>query len=118
MAKTILYVEDHQPAQMLMQAIIDEFTLYHLMIAESGERAQQIAMTQQLDLYILDMDLPDTDGITLAQRLYAQQPAPIILVSAYAEAIQEEALAHIVQFYIAKPLDPDHVAEIIQRALA
>lgn len=116
--KTILYVEDHPPAQMLMQAIVEEFTPHRLIVAESGEAAQQLIAAEQPDLYILDMDLPDTDGVKLAQALNARHPAPTILVSAYAEAIREEALAHLTHSYIAKPLDPDHVAEVIQRTLA
>ncbi len=116
--KTILYVEDHPPAQLLMQAIVSELTSHRLLIAENGEEAGQIAANTPLDLYILDLDLPDTDGVTLAQTLTARCPAPIILVSAYAEAIEEETLNELIHSYLAKPLDPDYVAETIQRALA
>lgn len=113
---TILYVEDHPPAQMLMQAIVDEFTAHTLIIAQSGTEAQQAIQTTTPDLYILDLDLPDTDGVTLAKTLCQQHPAPVILVSAYAEAINEAELPDLI--YLAKPLDPDHVAETIQRAMA
>lgn len=116
--KTILYVEDHPPSQMLMEAIIDEFTPHQLILADDGEQAQQIIQDAKPDLYIVDMDLPDTDGLTLAKTLYALHPAPIVLVSAYAEAIDEKILDHVVNFYLAKPMDPENVAEIIRRALA
>ncbi len=110
---TILYVEDHPPAQMLMQAIIDELTDYRLMLAESGDTARTLARGVRPALYILDMDLPDTDGLTLAKTLAHIHPAPVILVSAYAEALQPGEYT-----YMAKPLDPDHVAETIRRTLA
>ena len=112
---TLLYVEDHPPAQLLMQAIISELTAHHLICANSGESARQIVAHDSVDLYILDLDLPDTDGIALAQTLTIMHPAPVILVSAYAEAIKPENLSY---FYLAKPLDPDDVAKIIQRAVA
>src|SRR5205085_1401060 len=81
---TILYVEDHPPAQLLMQAIISELTAHHLICAQTGEEARQIVASDSVDLYILDLDLPDTDGITLAQTLTTIHDAPVILVSAYA----------------------------------
>lgn len=116
--KTILYVEDHPPAQLLMKAIISEFTTYRLLLASSGEAAEHIAGTEQPDLYILDLDLPDTDGMTLAQVLYQLHAAPVFLVSAYAEAVNRETLPSMIVDYLAKPLDPDHVAAIIQRTLS
>lgn len=110
---TILYVEDHPPAQLLMEAIIADLTAHTLFTAANGAEALQLAATHQPDLYILDLDLPDTDGIVLAATLQTRHPAPVILVSAYAEAIDTDA-----HYYLAKPLDPDHVAQIIDRALA
>jgi two-component system OmpR family response regulator/two-component system alkaline phosphatase synthesis response regulator PhoP len=116
--KTILYVEDHPPAQMLMQAIISELTAYRLVLAASGAEADQKATAETPDLYILDLDLPDTDGMALAQAVYQRHPAPVILVSAYAEAVRRETLPAMIVDYLAKPLDPDHVAAIIQRTLS
>ena len=120
---TILYVEDHPPAQMLMQAIVNEMTGHTLHMASTGEMARAIASEALPDLYILDLDLPDTDGLTLAEALRHlnptnPNPAPVILVSAYAEAVEDAESSGLVTFYLAKPLDPDHVAEAIQRALA
>lgn len=115
---TILYVEDHPPAQLLMKAIFSDLLPYQLVLAASGESALAQTKTHPPKLYIIDLDLPDTDGLTLARQLYEQHPAPIILVSAYAEAIKTESLANIVHAYLAKPLDPDYVAQIIQRTLA
>ncbi len=115
---TLLYVEDHPPARLLMQAIIAEMTDHTLLLAESCAEAQQIAAQAPPDLYILDLDLPDGDGVTLAQTLQIVHPAPVILVSAYAEAVDAAALVDIVHAYLAKPLEPDNVARTIQRTLA
>jgi CheY-like chemotaxis protein len=114
MAK-ILYVEDHPPAQLLMRAIIGEMTPHTLIVADSGAAARQAASTNTPDLYIIDLDLPDTDGISLAGALKTIHPAPVLIVSAYAEAIKGTALGDLA--YLAKPLDPEHVAETIQRSL-
>jgi CheY-like chemotaxis protein len=111
---TILYVEDHIPAQLLMNAIINEMSDYQLRLASSGQEACQITAQHPPDLYILDLDLPDTDGLSLAKELLKIHTAPVILVSAYAEAA---TIDESITFYLAKPLDPDHVATTIRRAL-
>lgn len=116
--KTILYVEDHPPAQLLMQAIISDLTPHHLVLAQNGAEAQRITAEVHPDLYILDLDLPDTDGLVLAKTLHALHPAPIILVSAYAEAFTASEHAALISAYLPKPLDPDHVAATLQRTLS
>ena len=115
---TILYVEDHPPAQMLMRAIINDLLSYQLITAKTGKEAVEQTTAYLPDLYIIDLDLPDTDGLTLARALCQIHLAPVILVSAYAEAITLEQISDSVQDYLAKPLDPDHVAQTIQRTLA
>ena len=114
----ILYIEDHPPAQMLMRAIISDLLSYQLIMAKTGEEALEQTTVYLPDLYIIDLDLPDTDGLTLARALRQIHLAPVILVSAYAEAITLEQISDSVQDYLAKPLDPDHVAQTIQRTLA
>ena len=114
----ILYVEDHAPAQMLMQAIISDLTAHQLIVTGTGEAARKAASEYSPDLYIVDLDLPDTDGLALAQALKSIRPAPVLLVSAYGEAVKDETIRSVVTAYLAKPLDPIHVAETIQRTLA
>ncbi len=114
----ILYVEDHPPAQMLMQAIVGEMTSYQLSLAGTGAEARTLAASVGPDLYIIDLDLPDTDGLTLAQSLQAIHPAPVVLVSAYAEAVKESPVGGMIRAYLAKPLDPTDVARTIERSLA
>ncbi len=115
---TILYVEDHPPAQMLMQAIVGELTSHRLALAGTGAEARSVAASTKPDLYIIDLDLPDTDGMTLVQALQAIHPAPVLLVSAYAEAVKQSPVGGTIRAYLAKPLDPTDVARAIERALA
>src|SRR5690349_21148070 len=107
---TLLYVEDHPPARFLMQAIISDLTPYTLTVAPNGAEALARAAEQSFDSYIVDLDLPDIEGVALAQLLCARQPVPVILVSAYAETFTLEHFANVPIFYLAKPLDPDNVA--------
>jgi CheY-like chemotaxis protein len=114
----VLYVEDHPPAQMLMQAIVGEMTKHHLVVASTGAEARTMAASLKPDLYIIDLDLPDGDGIALAQALQPIHAAPVVLVSAYAEAVKDSPVGGMVRAYLAKPLDPVDVARTIERTLA
>ncbi|MBX3062659.1 MAG: response regulator [Anaerolineae bacterium] len=115
---TILYVEDHPPAQLLMRAIIAEMPDATLLIAGSGMEARRLANEHHPALYIVDLDLPDGDGVSLAADLRKLHAAPALLVSAYAEAVSEQNLTSNITAYLAKPLDPDDVETAIRRALA
>ena len=114
----VLYVEDHPPAQMLMQAIVGEMTQHRLVVAGTGAEARTLAASLKPELYIIDLDLPDGDGIALAQALQSIHAAPVVLVSAYAESIKVSPVGGMVRAYLAKPLDPVDVARTIERALA
>jgi CheY-like chemotaxis protein len=114
----ILYVEDHPPARMLMEAIVSEMTTHQLAVAGSGAEARDIARTLKPALYIIDLDLPDTNGLELAQTLKTIHVAPMVVVSAYAEAVKESSINALAMTYLSKPLEPNHVARIIERSLA
>src|SRR5438552_2935241 len=113
----ILYVEDHPPAQFLMKAIISDLTAHQLMVASTGAEARTLAESGKPALYIIDFDLPDTDGLSLAQALKAIHLAPTLLVSAYAEAVKDSMAQSAITAYLGKPLDPTSVVETIERAL-
>jgi len=109
----ILYVEDHPPARLLMNAIVQEMTDYEIISVGSAAEAHHLINTHTPDLYILDLDLPDGDGVSLAQELQQRHHAPVLLVSAYAEAVDATANYE----YLPKPLDPDDVETILRRTL-
>ncbi len=120
-SKTILYVEDHPPARLLMSAIISDLTAHTMVSAGTGAEACEIAARIKPDLYMLDLDLLDGDGRAVAESLLKLHPAPLIFVSAYAEAIRTGDLsqfASVSHTYLAKPLDPENVVQVIERTLA
>lgn len=114
----ILYVEDHPPAQLLMRAIIGDLTPHRLAVAATGNAALAAVASEPPDLYIVDLDLPDMDGMALIRALKAVHPAPALLVSAYAETVDSQTLGDLIFAYLAKPLDPNDVAHTVERALA
>ncbi len=55
---------------------------YEVLVAESGEAALATAASQPPDLVVLDVMLPDLDGLTICRRLRGSAPLPILLLTA------------------------------------
>lgn len=79
----ILLVDDDPHIQTANEAFLKRkgYTVYR---AESGEQALAIAATTALDAVVLDVDMPDMDGIAVCRRLRETSGVPILFLSAYA----------------------------------
>ncbi len=114
----ILVVDDHPPARFLMEAIIRDLTEYDLIAVGSCADALRVAQQVLPMLYIIDLELPDGDGLSLGKALTAVHDAPVIIMSAYADAVVEQVAAAAVFAFLKKPMIPDDVARTIERAIA
>ncbi len=105
----MLYVEDNAVNVLLMQAIFELRPCFVLAVAGSGAEALRQAVACRPSLLLLDMGLPDTDGLTLLARL-REQPGlgDIQAVAVSADALSGDvARARAAGFhdYWTKPLD-------------
>ncbi len=114
---TVLVVDDeHGVRQSFYMVLKDEFTV---LLAESGNEAIDIFSKNAVDLILLDILLPDIDGIDLLERLKEMDPnTEIIMVTAVKE-IQTavKAIKLGAYEYIIKPFVVDEVITVIHRAL-
>ena len=117
---TILIVEDHPLSRELVVDLL-EAAGYTMLQAENGLGLLERVRTEQPDLILLDLQLPDVDGFTLARQLMADpvtQSIPILAISAYARPeVQMQALAAGCTGFLAKPLDTHAVLSIVARSL-
>jgi two-component system cell cycle sensor histidine kinase/response regulator CckA len=78
---TILVVDDEQPIQELITRILERQG--HRVIA-CGDADTALAVTDQLDLLVVDFVLPGVNGRDLTARLRERQPGmPVVLMSGY-----------------------------------
>lgn len=107
---TVLYVEDNRHNMELMQEIFKSlFKEVRLLTASTAEEGLTITDTEQLDLVMMDIDLPGIDGFEALETLrktYSKENLPIIAVSAHATKgqIQKGLDAGFLE-YVAKPID-------------
>ena len=110
MNKNILYIEDN-PDNMLLVRRVLVASGYTVLEAENGLNGILAAETQDVDLILLDINLPDIDGYEVARRLRSSAKrslsmTPIIAVTANAlKGDAEKALDAGCDVYMSKPIN-------------
>jgi two-component system KDP operon response regulator KdpE len=108
----IIVVEDEPDIRRFLRAALLS-SGYRLVEATTGQEGLQAAETRQPDLIILDLGLPDMDGLDVIRRLRAWTVVPIIVLSAKGqETVKVAALDAGADDYIAKPFG---VSELLAR---
>src|SRR5690242_13889250 len=109
---TILVIEDEPPLQKFLRVSL-ETQDYRVIEAVTGEQGIRHAATAQPDLIILDLGLPDIDGVEVTRRLREWTSIPIVVVSARGkEQDKVVALDAGADDYLTKPFG---VAELLAR---
>lgn len=110
MGHNILYIEDNPDNMTLVQRALENRG-YKLLKAKNGLEGVRMAETEEVDLILLDINLPDIDGYEVAQRLRASEKialktTPIIAVTANAlKGDAEKALNAGCDVYMSKPIN-------------
>ncbi len=110
MGNVILYIEDN-PDNMLLVKRALESRGYRLLQAMTGLDGVAIAEKENIDLILLDINLPDIDGYEVAKRLrhsekHALAYVPIIAITANAlKGDAEKALSAGCDVYMSKPIN-------------
>lgn len=108
----ILVVEDDKPIRKLITTTL-ETQGYRYQAATTGELAIMEVSTRQPDLMILDLGLPDMDGVNIIRKVREWSNMPIIVVSARSEDRDKiEALDAGADDYLTKPFS---VEELLAR---
>ena len=116
----ILHVDDDPDIRLLISASLQDFG-YVVATAGTNAEALELAEKVKFDLFILDVRLPDGNGIELCQKVNELQPkSPVVYYSAYAsDEEQEAALSVAGDAYLKKPVSATvlekTIAELLER---
>jgi two-component system KDP operon response regulator KdpE len=112
MKTLILIIEDDKPIQHFMKVSV-ETQDYRCIEADNGKTGLLLIASQHPDLVILDLGLPDMDGIDLIKKVREWSRIPIIVVSARGQDREKvTALDLGADDYLTKPFS---VAELLAR---
>ena len=113
----ILIIEDEQIIRNFMQAILSAKG-YDVLLARSGAMAHTMIASHCPDLIILDLGLPDTDGMNILMKVREWSKVPVIVVSARShESDKVAALDAGADDYLTKPFGTEELLARIRTAI-
>jgi two-component system torCAD operon response regulator TorR len=113
--KILLLDDDEAIRQMLGRILTQEG--YLVIPAATGQRALELAAATELDLALLDLNLPGQNGWDVFERLTADEPLlPVVIITARANQLFV-ALGAGAGALMEKPLDPPRLLQIIRDLL-
>ncbi|MGB3464432.1 MAG: two-component regulator propeller domain-containing protein [Cyclobacteriaceae bacterium] len=117
--KKILIVEDNDDLRSFIAELLSE---YHLLLSENGKEALKIAETEQPDLVLSDVMMPEMDGISLCTELKSSQKTshiPVMLLTARTSLIfKYQGLESGADDYINKPFNIKELQLKVRNLLA
>ena len=119
MKPNVLCIEDYPDNMRLIRRILPPAS-YNVFEAGTGQQGLAIAENQDLDLILLDINLPDIDGYEVARRLRTHSKCPLArtpIVALTANAMkgdEQKVLQAGCDFYMTKPLNIQELIEMVE----
>jgi two-component system KDP operon response regulator KdpE len=109
----VLIIEDDGAIQNLLRMLF-EANGFRVVVAESATRGEHCAKLHRPDAIIVDLGLPDRDGLTVISGIRSWSPVPILVLSARtAESQRLEAFDKGADDYVIKPFSaPELIARV------
>lgn len=120
----ILVAEDNEDSRLMLRAFLETLD-YEVIEAKNGEEAVRLAQQEEPDLILMDLNMPELDGITAAtviRHLAGMSDVPILATSADGGRgidlfLNIKKMGNGYVGYITKPINLDDLAEQIKMAL-
>lgn len=120
MSKTVLIVEDYPDIRTMMKFLVQSYG-YAVLEAADGKEAVECVKKSRPDLILMDLSLPNMDGLTATQiirKVDGLATIPIIAVTAYGNSYYRRAIEAGCDDLINKPLDFDNLEPLLEQYLA
>ena len=117
-APVILVVDDNPSNLRLASTLLDEFGT-QVVQADSGKKAIEAILNQRPDLVLMDIQMPDMDGLETTRRIRNLSPQyeqlPIVALTAHALPEERERFMQSgLNDLLTKPIDEERLARLIQ----
>jgi CheY-like chemotaxis protein len=113
--KKILVVEDENINYMVLTEILSFYNLSLIRASNGKEFYEILNKSKNFDLVLMDLMLPDTDGVILTKYLINNNiQIPVVFISAYTERC-EEIFELGVEYFISKPINTELFFSIVSK---
>ena len=114
--KRVLVVEDDPVNQQVVGGLLESLGIDVTRVG-GGRAAIETVATSSFDLVLMDVQMPDMDGLETTRRLREEPPGddlPIIALTAHAmKGDRDRCLAAGMNDHLTKPIDPERLAEVL-----
>ena len=115
----IIIADDESLIRLDLREMLAELGYDVIAEAGDGRSAMDLARKLRPDLVIMDIKMPDLDGITAAEGLTRERIAPVVLLTAYSDqGLVERAKEAGVVGYVVKPFRQAELMPVIELSLA
>ncbi|CAK6500426.1 Sensor histidine kinase RcsC (plasmid) [Pantoea sp. Nvir] len=118
----VLVVDDNATNRHIMSDMLRNMGLLPSLAASADEALAMLKVMPDFPLILLDAQMPDKDGMTLAQEIKAAPAlaaSQIVMLSSMSRVMDADQLARIgVNYFLGKPVDQRELYDVIRQALA
>jgi CheY-like chemotaxis protein len=117
----LLYVEDNEDNVYMLKMRLELLGDFEVVAAEDGEKGCEMALSEQPDIILMDLEMPVIDGWEATRRIKKDpktQDIPVIALSAHALAGErEKAIASGCDEFDTKPIEFERLLATVRRLL-
>jgi DNA-binding response OmpR family regulator len=118
--KKVLAVDDKPNIIMLIKSKL-KANGFEVITAYNGATALELAFSEKPDLVLLDIMMPNMDGFEVFQKLKendSMKDVPVVFLTASGQRSDESrAMEMGAKYFLTKPFSPNHLLEIVNKAL-
>ena len=116
----VLLADDHEVVRRGLKSLFQDTEVEVVGEASGGEETLRVAAGTDVDLVILDVRMPDLDGLNVLGRLKLDHPdLPVLMLSTYSNPkYVARAVALGASGYMLKDIDRDRLLDLVRRAAA
>ncbi len=115
----VLIAEDDYLVARMINGVVE--AIGYRVVGEASDGREAVALTQALqpDVVLMDINMPELDGLEATRLIYEQCPTPVVVLTAYeTPELVNQASSVGVGAYLVKPPNPREMARAITIALA
>lgn len=116
--KSVLIVDDNVTNRMVLR-LQCEYWGIRVVTAATGNEALKLLEVNAFDIGILDMQMPEMDGVMLARQIrtkYSMEQFPLIMLTSVGFNTDSPELKRLFSYYVNKPIKHTQLAEMIVKA--
>lgn len=116
--ETILVVDDDAQIRILLRDRL-QGNNFNVILAENGKEGLKLAFDHEPDLVLLDLQMPEMDGLSVLKQLKQQKPEVTVIILTAFGSIERavEAMKFGAYDFLPKPCKPAHILMVIRKAL-